>query len=126
MQAVAALVAPAPAEGVEDLTPRQKAALVIVSGLPAPRGVAGVIVRSYTRNLPRPAGALVFVDQEGRGAKAFDDLPPYRSASSYSLARDAVSAGRATGRTLRRDGIDVDLAPVVDLAGGPLGSRHFR
>lgn len=126
IQAVAALVAPAPAEGVQDLTPRQKAALVIVSGLPAPKGVAGVIVRSYDRHLPRPRSALVLVDQEGRGAKAFDDLPPHRSASSYSRASEAVAAGRATGRALRREGVDVDLAPVVDLAGGPLGSRHFR
>jgi len=77
IQAVAALVAPAPAEGVQDLTPRQKAALVIVSGLPAPKGVAGVIVRSYDRRLPRPGGALILVDQEGRGAKAFDDLPQH-------------------------------------------------
>jgi beta-N-acetylhexosaminidase len=126
MQAVAALLAPVPAEGVQDLTPRQKAALVIVSGLPAPKGVAGVIVRSYDRREPRPARALVFIDQEGRGAKAFDDLPPYGSASSYSRARDAVAAGVATGRALRREGVDIDLAPVVDLAGGPLGSRHFR
>jgi beta-N-acetylhexosaminidase len=37
-----------------------------------------------------------------------------------------VAAGRATGRGLRREGVDIDLAPVVDLAGGPLGSRHFR
>lgn len=126
MQAVAALLAPVPAEGVQDLTPRQKAALVIVSGLPAPKGVAGVIVRSYDRREPRPANALVIVDQEGRGANAFDDLPPYGSASSYSRTRDAVAAGVATGRALRREGVDIDLAPVVDLAGGPLGSRHFR
>lgn len=132
LQAVAALLVPAPAEGMQDLTPRQKAALVIVSGLPAPKGVAGVIVRSYDRQLPRPPGALVFVDQEGRGAKALDDLPPYRSASTYrsasnySRASEAVAAGSATGRALRREGVDVDLAPVFDLAGGPLGSRHFR
>jgi beta-glucosidase-like glycosyl hydrolase len=126
MQAVAALLTPAPAEGVQDLTPREKAALVIVSGMPAPKGVAGVIVRSYDRRLPRPSSAVVFVDQEGRGAKAFDDLPPYSSPSSYSLAGEAVAAGLATGRALRREGVDIDLAPVVDLAGGPLGSRHFR
>jgi beta-N-acetylhexosaminidase len=126
LQAVAALVAPAPAEGVQDLTPRQKAALVIVSGLPAPKGVAGVIVRGYTRHLSRPPGALVLVDQEGRGANTLDDLPPFRSASSYSLAAEARAAGRSTGRALRREGVDIDLAPVLDLAGGPLGSRHFR
>jgi beta-N-acetylhexosaminidase len=126
IQAVAVLLAPAPADGMQDLTPRQKAALVIVSGLPAPKGVAGVIVRSYDRRLPRPGGALVLVDQEGRGANAFDVLPPYRSASSYARASEAAAAGRAAGRALRREGVDIDLAPVLDLAGGPLGSRHFR
>jgi beta-N-acetylhexosaminidase len=108
------------------LTPRQKAALVVVSGLPAPRGVAGVLVRGYDRRAPRPRSALAFVDQEGGSASAFDDLPPGRSAASFTRSRDAFAAGRATGRALRRAGVDVDLAPVLDLAGGPLGSRHFR
>jgi beta-N-acetylhexosaminidase len=39
---------------------------------------------------------------------------------------DALAAGRATGKALDGAGVDVDLAPVVDLAGGPLASRHFR
>ena len=34
------------------------------------------------------------------------------------------AAGRATRLGLRRRGVDVDLAPVLDLR-GPLGSRHF-
>jgi beta-N-acetylhexosaminidase len=128
-QAAAALFAPpastAPAPLV-DLSPREKAALVVVSGLPAPPGVAGVIVREYDRDAPRPKGALVLVDQEGVGASAFDELPPDSSAAAYTGRRNAFAAGRATGRALRRAGVDVDLAPVLDLAGGPLGSRHFR
>ena len=48
-QAAAALLAPAPAQPqLPTLTPREKAALVVVSGLPAPRGVAGVIVRGLS------------------------------------------------------------------------------
>jgi beta-N-acetylhexosaminidase len=125
-QAVVALLAPPPAPSLPPLTPRQKAALVVVSGLPAPRGVAGVLVRGYDRRAPRPRSALVFVDQEGGIASAFEDLPPGRSAASFTRSRDAFVAGRATGRALRRAGVDVDLAPVLDLAGGPLGSRHFR
>lgn len=126
-QAAAALLAP-PGDSVSlpKLTPREKAALVVVSGLPAPRGVAGVIVREYDRSAPRPKNGLVFVDQEGGTASAFDDLPPGIAASSYASRRQAFAAGRATGRALRRAGVHVDLAPVVDLAGGPLGSRHFR
>jgi beta-N-acetylhexosaminidase len=126
-QTAAALFAPPAAQPqLPPLTPRQKAALVVVSGLPAPRGVAGVIVRDYDRHAPRPKSALVLVDQEGGIASAFDELPPGRAASSFTTRRDAHAAGKATGKALRRAGVDLDLAPVVDLAGGPLGSRHFR
>jgi beta-N-acetylhexosaminidase len=126
-QAAAALFAPpASPAPLADLSPREKAALVVVSGLPAPRGVAGVIVREYDQDEPRPKSALVLVDQEGVGAAAFDELPPDVSAATYTSRRDAFAVGRATGRALRRAGVDVDLAPVLDLAGGPLGSRHFR
>jgi beta-N-acetylhexosaminidase len=126
-QVAAALLAPpASAPQLPPLAPRQKAALLVVSGLPAPRGVAGVIVREYDRASPPPKSALVFADQEGGVASAFDDLPPGRAASSFARGKEAFAAGRATGRALRSSGVDVDLAPVVDLAGGPLGSRHFR
>lgn len=107
------------------LTPREKAALVVVSGLPAPEGAAGVLVQSWSRNEPRPPRALVFVDQEGGSASTFDELPPGSAASSLRSPVDAFAAGRATGRALVNAGVDVDLAPVLDLAGGPLGSRHF-
>jgi beta-N-acetylhexosaminidase len=127
LQAVAALLAPPAGQPqLPQLTPREKAALVVVSGLPAPRGVAGVIVREYDREAPRPKRTLVFVDQEGGIASAFDDRPPGLPASAYRSRRDAFRAGRATGRALRREGVHVNLAPVLDRAGGPLGSRHFR
>ena len=107
------------------LTARQKAALVVVSGLPAPKGVAGVIVQDWSRSEPRPRRALVFVDQEGGSASTFDALPPGVAASSLRSPSDALAAGRATGLALNEAGVDVDLAPVIDRAGGPLGSRHF-
>jgi beta-N-acetylhexosaminidase len=108
------------------MTPRQKAALVVVSGLPAPPGVGGVIVRVHDRDAPRPRGALVYVDQEGGSVRAFPELPPALPPSAYARTADAFAAGRATARALRGVGVDVDLAPVLDLADGPLGSRHFR
>ena len=52
------------------LTPQQKAALVVVSGLPAPTGVGGVLVQRWNRNAPRPKGVLVFADQEGGEVRA--------------------------------------------------------
>src|SRR5919201_634496 len=90
----------AAAAGLALYTPQQKAALVVASGLPAPRGVAAVIVRPWDRTLPRPRGALVLADQEGGVARAFTELPPFLAASAY--------------------------ASVRDLSDGPLGSRQFR
>ena len=108
------------------LTPQQKAALVVVSGLPAPAGVGGVIVQGYDRDAARPPGALVFVDQEGGTVRTFPDLPPRSSARAVLGAAEAYASGRATGVALRGAGVDVDLAPVLDLPDGPLGSRQFR
>jgi beta-N-acetylhexosaminidase len=111
---------------VAALSAQEKAALVVVSGLPAPSGVSGVFVHRTTRHLPRPRGALVFVDQEGGEVRAFVDAPPARAARWLPTTSEAFLEGRATGRALRARGVNVDLAPVLDLAGGPLGSRHFR
>lgn len=108
------------------LTPQQKAALVVVSGLPAPRGVAGVIVRRWDRHLPRPPGALVFADQEGGNVRTFPDLPPGKSARAMAGKLESFVAGQATAAGLMRAGVHVDLAPVLDLPDGPLGSRQFR
>jgi beta-N-acetylhexosaminidase len=107
------------------LTPQEKAALVVVSGLPAPSGVGGVIVQRWDTGAPRPAGALVFVDQEGGAVRAYTDAPPSKAAASFTSATDALAAGKATRRALRARGVHVDLAPVLDLR-GPLGARHFR
>src|SRR3989440_10168832 len=96
VHAVVALVA-GRQPAVADLTPRQKAALVVVSGLPAPPGVGGVLVQRWNRNAPRPPGALVFADQEGGATRAFRDLPPARPAAAYTTEAQALAAGRATG-----------------------------
>jgi beta-N-acetylhexosaminidase len=108
------------------LTPQQKAALVVVSGLPAPSGVGGVIVRQWDRTAPRPPGAIVFVDQEGGDVRAFRSLPPTQTARQLRSKAQAFAAGRATGTALRRSGVHVDLAPVLDLPDGPLGARQYR
>jgi beta-N-acetylhexosaminidase len=108
------------------LTPQQKAGLVVVSGLPAPPGVGGVLVQRFDRSAARPPGALVFVDQEGGDVRSFDDLPPAGSARSIRSRAEAFTAGRATAIALRRSGVGVDLAPVLDLPDGPLGARQYR
>jgi beta-N-acetylhexosaminidase len=107
------------------MTPQQQAALVVVSGLPAPPGVGGVLVQGWSKGLRRPKGALVYVDQEGGGVRAFTSDAPGPPASAHRTRPAAYAAGRAAGRAMTARGVHVDLAPVVDLADGPLGSRHF-
>jgi beta-N-acetylhexosaminidase len=123
LETVAAFAA---AATIAVLSPQQKAALVVVSGLPAPAGVGGVIVRPWDRTVPRPPGAFVVVDQEGGSVRAFPELPPSLPASAYASAAEAFAAGRDTGRALRGVGVGADLAPVLDAPDGPLGSRLFR
>lgn len=110
---------------VQELPPRQKAALLVVSGLPAPPRVGGVILFEADRTAPRPRGALVYTDQEGGVVKRFPGLPPFEAAADFRTGAEAYAAGWRTGAALHKAGVDVDLAPVLDAPDGPLGSRHF-
>jgi beta-N-acetylhexosaminidase len=74
---------------------------------------------------------LVAVDQEGGSVRRLPDGPPDLSpaeiGSGGSTSR-AQSEGRETASYLRRLGIDVDLAPVLDTPYSPksfLGTRAF-
>lgn len=118
------LVGSAEAE-VARMTPHQKAEAVVVAGMPAGPGFGGVLVRQWNTSVPRPRGSIVFADQEGGTVKSFRSLAPASAASSYRSAADALAAGKATARDLRRAGVHVSYAPVLDLPDGPLGSRHF-
>jgi beta-N-acetylhexosaminidase len=81
-------------------------------------------VRALTRRLrriPRPPGLraplLLMVDQEGGSVRRLPGAPT-RSAPAMAAAGDPAVAraeGRATGATLRAAGMNVDLAPVVDV-----------
>ena len=124
------LAAPAPATAEKDplagLSARHKAALVVVSALPKPpRGAGGRARAALEHRRSAPEDALVFVDQEGGEVRAFRSLPPVHAASWYRTKAAARAAGKATALALRREGVNVDLAPVLDLKSGPLGSRHF-
>ena len=107
------------------MTPREKAQAVVVAGMPAGEGFGGVLVRQWNTSLPRPRGAIVFADQEGGAVKTFRGIAPWRAASRYRSADEAYAAGRDTVAALRREGVHATFAPVLDLAGGPLGSRQF-
>ena len=123
--ALALLLSGSPEAEVAAMTPREKAHAVVVAGMPAPAGFAGVLVRRWTTDVPPPRGALVFADQEGGLVKTFAGLPPFRAASSYRSSAEAFAAGRETASALRRVGVQADFAPVLDLPDGPLGSRQF-
>lgn len=110
---------------VATMTPHEKAALLVVSSPPAPAGVKGVLLHSWETDTVLSRDAMVFVDQEGGPVRAFRSLPPALAAAAYRSVDQAYSAGAKTARALRRVGVDVDLAPVLDSRNGPLGSRHF-
>ena len=110
---------------VAAMTPLEKAEAVVVAGMPAEARFGGVLVRQWNTDLPRPRGAIVFADQEGGVVKTFRELAPWRAASQYRSAAEAFRAGRETATELRRAGVDAAFAPVLDLPGGPLGSRQF-
>jgi beta-N-acetylhexosaminidase len=125
VQALVLLLSGSVESEVAAMTPQEKAAAVVVAGMPAGPGFGGVLVRQWNTDAPRPRGALVFADQEGGTVKTFRSLPPWRAASGYRTSTEARAAGAATAKGLLRVGVDVAFAPVLDLPDGPLGSRHF-
>jgi beta-N-acetylhexosaminidase len=108
--------------------------------------VAGVILfsdnadtvaaaRRLTRRLqriPRPAALphplLVMVDQEGGLVRRLRDAPPRRSAADQARAGERAirAGGRASGRALRRAGVNVNLAPVADVPRAGSAMRRER
>ena len=80
-------------------------------------------VRALTRAIRAAASAggqplpLIMADQEGGTTRRFASAPPFRSAAQLGLLAPAAlrAEGRATAVALRRLGVDVDLAPVVDV-----------
>lgn len=86
-------------------------------------------LRRMTRVLQRAArgSALVAVDQEGGPVRIVPFAAPQRSQSALAGPAQARASARAASRDLRRLGINVNLAPVVDTgAGGALGGRVFE
>lgn len=85
------------------------------------------------RGAARNGGApppVVAIDQEGGEVKRLAELPPERSPSEIAAqgVEAASEEGLATGRALARVGVVADLAPVLDVAGGPdafIASRTF-
>ena len=90
-------------------------------------GAAGTLQEAASRGgNPR---LLIAVDQEGGEVRRLPWAPPNASAAELGAnPANAFAQGEQTGRELRRVGVNLDLAPVLDVpAGGAsfLGSRAF-
>jgi beta-N-acetylhexosaminidase len=134
---------PAP-QALQGLTPAQEAGSVIVlqfTGTAAPayvrralrqRRAAGAILfrhniaspaqlRRLTRSLQRAARgrALLMLDQEGGEIRNISWAPPTSPPSSIRTASGARANGRGAAGALRRHGLNVNLAPVADVASIP-------
>jgi beta-N-acetylhexosaminidase len=73
------------------------------------------------------AGLLIAVDQEGGPVKRLQAGPPKQSPAQIASAGAAEGEGQATGAYLANLGLNVNLAPVLDVAapGSFIASRAF-
>ncbi|MGH2761971.1 MAG: glycoside hydrolase family 3 N-terminal domain-containing protein, partial [Thermoleophilaceae bacterium] len=140
-------------KAVDRLSLRQQVGQVIVSSFPdrsppdyirrrlRANETAGVILfgfnadgragwRALTRAIQRPARrrALVMVDQEGGDVRSVDLAGPAAGQPYQGEPAAVRRTARAAARRLRGVGVNVNLAPVADVPGGPrpvLGFRAF-
>ncbi|MGE3140875.1 MAG: glycoside hydrolase family 3 N-terminal domain-containing protein [Thermoleophilia bacterium] len=100
---------------------RGEAGAVILLGENTPSASVAKALVDRLQAIPRPGvldePLLVMIDQEGGFVRRLPG-PPERSPEELGAAGRAASraAGRAAGRLLSRAGINVDLAPVADVA----------
>ena len=87
-------------------------------------------LRALDRALERSAGgrALIAADEEGGAIRAVEFAGASVGQDGQATAAQAGDAARATGRELRALGLNVDFAPVADVAAAPgsiMRSRAF-
>lgn len=82
-----------------------------------------VTTRALTSQLQKAArgSALVATDQEGGSIRSLSFAPPESSQGRLGSPEAARATARDTARGLRANGVNVNLAPVADVAGS-LGS----
>jgi beta-N-acetylhexosaminidase len=86
---------------------------------------------ALTKSIQRAAGAgaLVGTDQEGGPIRSIDFAGPDKAQPQMSSSAEVRSLYLKAGRALRRLGVNVDFAPVADVANGGnsiLQGRVFR
>ena len=100
-------------------------AVVFAKNAPEPTST-----RDLMRSLQRAAGggALVATDQEGGSGRSLAFAPPGPSQSALASPAAAAGAARTAARGLRGVGVNVNLAPVADVAsatGSVVGGRAY-
>jgi len=97
---------------------RSEGAGVILFG---PNVVDAQSVRALTRELQRSAGgsALVVTDQEGGEIRSLSFAAPEASPATLGDVETAGATARDGARDLRAAGVNVNLAPVADVASDP-------
>jgi beta-N-acetylhexosaminidase len=130
------LIARMEGSATEDLRRRARRGEIGGVVLFPPLDTATAALRAQVAALRRAAAAggaqppLVAIDQEGGEVKRLPAAPPARTPPELGIAGPtaARAEGLATGRALARLGIDVDLAPVLDVPasdGALIASRAF-
>ncbi len=78
-------------------------------------------LRALTGSLQRAAdgGAIVATDQEGGDIRSVPFVAPELSQGALTEPDAAAASAAAGARALRSEGINVNLAPVADVASGP-------
>ncbi len=93
---------------------------LLVFGTTAPSGFVPTIAR-LQRMAPTGSTMLVMTDEEGGGVRRLTNLVgtfPWAQTMGQRLTADQIrSVGERVGRQLLAAGVNVDLAPVVDLDG---------
>ncbi|MFC6603963.1 glycoside hydrolase family 3 N-terminal domain-containing protein [Ectobacillus funiculus] len=114
------------------MTLDEKAHLVIGIGYPGPNGIAGATYAIPRLGIPSitlsdgPAGVRIsglFAGAAPRYATAF---PIPSSLSATWDTEQAAKVAKAMGKESREYGIDILLAPAVNIQRDPLGGRNFE
>lgn len=109
-------------------TGRMGGALFLGNGWLTPSNVTRITAELQRAACVRGEPLLIAVDQEGGIVKRLSWAPPTEAPADMKSPADAHSQAAGAAAALRKAGIDVDFAPVVDTPSSPnnfLGSRAF-
>ena len=116
------IVIPADETDIGALAPAARAGYggAILFGTSAPSDLASQLQR-LRREVPGHLGLLVMTDEEGGGVQRMANLVgsmPWPSRMGSTMTPSQIEAlARRVGSQMARHGVDVDLAPVVDVDG---------